>query len=130
MVFLHPNSNDLQVMKFLLDFYGHASGLHTNLCKSSASPIHGSEEDLQRTTLHLACNTKTFPCQHLGLPLTIRKPSKDVLLPLIDKVADHLPGWKAPPPSPPPLEQGWSIGFDSCGTNSHLHLYDDCLGSH
>ena len=26
---------------------------------------------------------------------TIRKPSKEVFLPLIDKVADHLPGWKA-----------------------------------
>ena len=49
-IFLRPTSNDLRVMKFLLDLFGQASGLHTNLSKSSASPIHCSEEDLQRTT--------------------------------------------------------------------------------
>jgi hypothetical protein len=94
-IFLRPTSNDLQVMKFLLDLFGHASGLHTNLSKSSASPIHCSEEDLQRTAEQLDCSIKNFPCQYLGLPLTIRKPSTDVLLPLVDKVADLLPGWKA-----------------------------------
>ncbi|WVZ84849.1 LOW QUALITY PROTEIN: hypothetical protein U9M48_031834, partial [Paspalum notatum var. saurae] len=31
-----------------------------------------------------------------GIPLTIKKPSKSYLLPLIDKVASKLPGWKAP----------------------------------
>lgn len=34
-------------------------------------------------------------CNYLGLPLTIRKPTKADLLPLVDKVADNLPGWKA-----------------------------------
>ncbi|XP_066396066.1 uncharacterized protein [Miscanthus floridulus] len=38
---------------------------------------------------------KEFPCTYLGLPLSINKPTKEVLLPLIDKVADHLPSWKA-----------------------------------
>jgi hypothetical protein len=72
-IFLHPTSNDLQVMKFLLDLFGRASGLHTNLSKSSASPIHCSEEDLQRTTEYLACSIKIFPYQYLGLPLAIRE---------------------------------------------------------
>ena len=94
-IFLRPTSNDLRVMKFILDLFGQASGLHTNLSKSSASPIHYSTEDLQRTTEVLACSILNFPCQYLGLPLTIRKPSKEILLPLIEKVADHLPGWKA-----------------------------------
>jgi hypothetical protein len=94
-IFLRTTSNDLQVMKFLLDSFGQASELHTNLSKSFASPIHCSEEDLQCTTEHLACSIKNFPCQYHGLPLTIRKPSKEALPPLIDKVADHLPGWKA-----------------------------------
>jgi len=84
-------------MKFLLDLFGQVSGLHTNLSKSPASPIHCSKEDLQRTTEILACSILNFQCQYLGLPLTIRKPSKEVLLPLIDKVADHLPGWKGLP---------------------------------
>jgi len=41
-----------------------------------------------------SCALKDFPCTYLGLPLTIHKPTKNDL-PLIDKVADYLPGWKA-----------------------------------
>jgi len=43
-----------------------------------------------------SCATFSFPCTYLGLPLTINKPTKTYLLPLVDKVADNLPGWKAP----------------------------------
>jgi hypothetical protein len=39
-----------------------------------------------------SCTVKDFPCTYLGL---IGKPTKEVLLPLIDKVAEFLPGWKA-----------------------------------
>lgn len=31
-----------------------------------------------------------FPYNYLGLPLTIRKPTKTDLLPLVDKVVDNL----------------------------------------
>jgi len=34
-VFRRPNSNDLQVMKFLLEFFGYAPVVHTKLSKSS-----------------------------------------------------------------------------------------------
>ena len=46
-------------------------------------------------TNHLACEIKDFPCTYLGLPLSIRKPSKTELLKLVDKVADNLLNWKA-----------------------------------
>ncbi|XP_066333406.1 uncharacterized protein [Miscanthus floridulus] len=72
-----------------------ASGLHTNFSTSSAFPIQCSQEEVQQILEHLTCSTKEFPCTYLGLPLTIRKPSKEVLLPLIDKVAGYLPSWKA-----------------------------------
>jgi hypothetical protein len=42
----------------------------------------------------LSCALKDFPCTYLSLPLTIHKPTKNDL-PLIDKVADYLPCWKA-----------------------------------
>jgi len=54
-----------------------------------------SDEDLQQTSDILACAIKDFPCTYLGLLLTLRKPTKEVFQPFIDKVADHLPGWKA-----------------------------------
>lgn len=43
-----------------------------------------------------SCAIFSFPCTYLGLPLTIHKPTKAYLLPFVDKVIDHLPGWKAP----------------------------------
>ena len=84
---------DLQVIKTILDLFGHASGLRTNLTKSSISPIHCSTEHLQLTAADLCC--QEFHCTCLGLPLSIHKPTKEVLLPLVDKVADLLPWWKA-----------------------------------
>ena len=94
-VFLRPYRMDLQVIKTILDLFGHASGLRTNLSKSSISPIHCSTEDLHLTTEILACAVKDFPCTNLGLPLSIHKPNKEVLLPLVGKVAHLLPGRKA-----------------------------------
>ena len=94
-VFLRPRSDDLYLMKELLDRFGHASGLRTNLSKSSISPIHCSVDEVATTADILSCTIKEFPCTYLGLPLTIGKPTKEDLLPIIDKVADYLPGWKA-----------------------------------
>jgi hypothetical protein len=53
----------------------------------------------------LSCSIKAFPCTYLGLPITIGKPTKEVPLPPVDKVADYLPGWKASP-----LNKAASIG--------------------
>lgn len=95
-IFLRPAMQDLQVIKCILEYFGHASELQTNLAKSSASPIHCPSEALTLTADTLSCEIKEFPCTYLGLPLCVRKQTKDVLLPLIDRVADLLPGWKAP----------------------------------
>lgn len=83
----------MHIFRQLLDLFGHASGLQTNLSKSSVSPIHCSDEEVALTADILSCAIKEFPCNYRGLPLTISKPTKEVLLPLIDKVADYLPGW-------------------------------------
>jgi hypothetical protein len=94
-IFLRPCNLDLIVIKHLLDIFGHVSGLQTNMSKSSISPIHCTEEELPAAVSVLSCSVKAFPCTYLGLPLTIGRPTKEMLLPLIDKVADYLPGWKA-----------------------------------
>ena len=64
------------------------------LSKSSVSPIHCTDDELALTANIFSCSIKAFPCMYLGLPLTIGKPTKEVLLPLVDKVADYLPRWK------------------------------------
>ena len=94
-IFLRPCNLELIVIRHLLDMFGHVSGLRTNLSKSSVSLIQYSDEELTLIANVLSCNIKVFPCTYLGLPLTIGKPTKEVLLPLVDKVVDYLPGWKA-----------------------------------
>jgi hypothetical protein len=42
----------------------------------------------------LPCEVLDFSCKYLGLPLTIKKLTKEPVQPNIDKVADQLPGWK------------------------------------
>ena len=49
-LFLRPNILDLVTVRHLLDLFGHASGLRTNLSKSSVSPIQCAEEELTRQT--------------------------------------------------------------------------------
>jgi hypothetical protein len=36
-----------------------------------------------------------FPCRYLGLPFSVRKLTKEQIQPIIDKIANQLPGWKA-----------------------------------
>ena len=43
----------------------------------------------------LPCALTDFPCKYLGLPLSLKKLTKDQIQPMIDRVADQLPGWKA-----------------------------------
>jgi hypothetical protein len=43
----------------------------------------------------LPCEFAYFPCKYLGLPLSLHKLSKHNFLPLIEKIADQLPFWKA-----------------------------------
>lgn len=84
------------MVRDLLRCFGEVSGLKTNLIKSSAIPIQCSDEDIGRTSAILSCSIGSLPCSYLGIPLSIHKPSKAVLTPLIDKIANKLPGWKAP----------------------------------
>jgi hypothetical protein len=43
----------------------------------------------------LPCEVALFPCRYLGIPLAIKKLSKDHVQPIIDKIANQLSGWKA-----------------------------------
>ncbi|WVZ61990.1 hypothetical protein U9M48_011792, partial [Paspalum notatum var. saurae] len=94
---IRPIEGDLRLIQDLLDCFGQVTGLKTNLLKSSATSIQCSDEDIARTSRLLSCSIKSFPCTYLGLPLTVLKPTKLAdFMKVIDKVADKLPGWKAP----------------------------------
>jgi hypothetical protein len=93
-VFLRPVASDINLILQILRLFGEASGLKTNVQKSSVFPIRCTEDDLVRVRDCLSCPFSDFPCHYLGLPLSLGKLSKVQLQALVDKATSVLPGWK------------------------------------
>jgi hypothetical protein len=85
--------------------------------KSNVLPIHCSEEDMGLIHSMLPCEISDFLCKYLGLPLSIRKLTKEQLQPIIDRIADQLSGWKAEL-----MTRAWKGGPGSACLNSHVGL--------
>jgi hypothetical protein len=94
-LFLHPTAMDISITMNLLDLFGKASGLHNNVQKSNMFPIQCSEVDLMVVQNLLPCERSDFSCRYLGIPLSLRKLTKEQISPFIDRFADRLLSWKA-----------------------------------
>ena len=94
-LFISSKEEDLQLTKCVLQIFGEAAGLQTNLQKSCVIPIQCGEEvdDLVNNTLN--CTTSSFPTIYLGLPISDKKLRRGDLLAWVEKIANKLPGWKA-----------------------------------
>ena len=95
MVFLSPEEQDLLLTRVILNIFAGASGLKTNLSKCHISPIQCDLEASVTLFTHFPGKFDPFPIRYLGIPLGLQKLSKNVLQPLVDKVASRLPSWKA-----------------------------------
>uniref|UniRef100_A0A453FDA9 Reverse transcriptase domain-containing protein n=1 Tax=Aegilops tauschii subsp. strangulata TaxID=200361 RepID=A0A453FDA9_AEGTS len=91
---LYQSTSVRESKNTILDLFGRASGLKVNYTKSSATVLHG-DQTTHETIASLGCATAALPVTYLGIPLTVRRPSAGQLQPLVDKVAGHLPTWKA-----------------------------------
>jgi hypothetical protein len=91
---LHPKESDIQIVLKILEIFGEASGLKTNIQKSNVYPIRCGEEVVTLQEL-LPCEISSFLCKYLSLPLSLSKLSRNQTQSIIDKIADQLPGWKA-----------------------------------
>lgn len=76
----------------ILQVFDMASGLKTNIQKSSVTPIQCSTDELSLIHDHLPCEIKEFQCKYLGLPLSIKKLTRAQIQPIIDRIADQLRG--------------------------------------
>jgi hypothetical protein len=94
-IFLQPSSSDIRATLDILQLFGEASGLKTNVQKSTVVPIHCLEEHRTLLQTHLPCQMSDFPCKYLGVPLSPHKLTKAQAQPIIERIADRLPGWKA-----------------------------------
>jgi hypothetical protein len=94
-LFLRPEAMDINVIMSILQLFGEASGLKTNLQKSNVLPIRCGDIELALVQELLPCAVMNFPCKYLGLPLSLKKLTKEQVQPIIDRIADQLLGWKA-----------------------------------
>jgi hypothetical protein len=94
-VFARPEEEELVAVREILACFGAASGLHVNYHKSSAAPIRCNEDLRLAVAPFVGCQFRDLPQVYLGLPLSLRKPSKAQLQPILDKLANKLAFWKA-----------------------------------
>jgi hypothetical protein len=92
-LFICPTKSDYKVTNCILQIFPAASELNTNLSKTQLFPIQCGDTNLD----FLAADGRplsTFPYLFLGLPLSVRKPNRAALQPLIQKIGNRLPRWK------------------------------------
>jgi hypothetical protein len=94
-LFLCLEAADIQVTMDNLQLFGESSGLKTNQHKSNVLPIGCGTPKIQVVHEQLPCELAEFPCKHLGLPLSLKKISREQVQPIIDSITNQLPGWKA-----------------------------------
>lgn len=81
-------------LKVILRLFTSISGLTINFEKSSWIPINIIEERIPIISAVLGCSLSQFPINYLGLPLTIKRPTKALYMPLIEKLESKFEGWK------------------------------------
>jgi hypothetical protein len=79
-LFIRPEADDLQLTKDLLQIFGEASGLQTNLQKSCVIPIQCDDNIVEVVNQSLQCTPSSFPTTYLGLPISDKKLRRSDLL--------------------------------------------------
>jgi hypothetical protein len=93
--FMRPTELDLRTCSAIVEDFGEASELCTNLGKCSIHTIRCSPEQIELARGILGCEVGTLPFRFLGLPLGIRKVSTAQLQPVVDNVVKRLQPWCA-----------------------------------
>ncbi|KAM0877047.1 hypothetical protein ACQ4PT_035764 [Festuca glaucescens] len=92
-LFISPLANDIAMIKKLLQTFGAATGLCVNFAKSTVTPIHCIDVDVDNLASTLGCPVAHFPCQYLGMPLSDKRLRKVDLQPALDKLGGKVKGW-------------------------------------
>jgi hypothetical protein len=94
LLFIRPIASDISNIQHLLNQFGMAIGLFTNIEKSEIFQIRCEGIDIQHAIESFQVKQEQFPCKYLGLPLRLGKTRREDEQILIDKVAGKLPRWK------------------------------------
>lgn len=80
-LFLRPSEQDMINLQQILQCFGEATGLFTNMQKSELYPINCMDTDLATVTSIFTGRTCQFPCRYLRLPLLDFRAGKAVYSP-------------------------------------------------
>lgn len=94
-VIANADISSLISFKIMLRLFTSVSGLEVNFSKSTFIPINVSSANLDWVKAIMGCSQTTFPITYLGMPLTIKKPTKELFLPLVEKLERRLQGWQS-----------------------------------
>jgi hypothetical protein len=94
-IFVGFDRHDMRVVRQILDTFGGASGLRTNLAKSEAFPNKVQRGADFRGVANFPAKRSVFPCTYLRLPVHHSWLKAIYFQPLIDKLGVRLAGWWA-----------------------------------
>ncbi|EEE69615.1 hypothetical protein OsJ_29192 [Oryza sativa Japonica Group] len=93
-LFFRPMQQDTWAVKAILQLFGEATGLKANFAKSAITTIRCLEDQAILVQSILCCRLEPFPITYLGLPLSLRKLTKQDVQPLLDRFSKKFAGWK------------------------------------
>jgi len=94
-LFSMAEQQDLVLTRGILKLFAADAGLHTNIDKCLIAPIQCNLDATVTLLNYFPAKLSHFPIKYLGIPLSVGKLRKCDLQPLVDRVADALPIWKA-----------------------------------
>lgn len=92
---IRADQNSVLHLKMTLDSFSACTGLVINYSKSTTTPLHIDDGNLQSFISLLGCSMGQFPQTYLGLPLSNVKLPLSAFAPLIARVDRYLATWKA-----------------------------------
>jgi hypothetical protein len=84
--FLVPTAQDIRAARSVLDIFAQTSRLETNVSKCKFTPIRCTEQQIALVQHMFPCQLIPFPCNYLGIPVSVYALKKSELLPLVDRV--------------------------------------------
>lgn len=91
-MFIKPTQHDLANLQQILEYFGEATRMKTNIYKTKRCKIHCEDLDLDNVLAQFGGQTCCFPCKYLGLPLQIGRTRWANEHILIHKIGAYLAG--------------------------------------
>jgi len=92
-IFVKPYKRDVTTLAEILAKFGDATGLKTNVEKSSLIPIRCQGLNLDEVLSNFPIRQARFPTKYLGLPLTNTRLRRIDFQSLVDKAVSKLTVW-------------------------------------